>query len=71
MEIHETVGKETQILLFLETIHTTIEQFSMRFVQFRKFLIQKSIKYPDTVNLEIFWATVQLKSLLIYWYDWI
>jgi len=53
IEIHETVVKEAQILLFLQTIDTTLEQFSVRFVQFRKFEdTTKFIKYPDIVDFE-------------------
>ena len=53
IEIHETVVKEAQILLFLETVDATLEQFSVRFVQFRKFEnTTKFIKYPDTVDFE-------------------
>ena len=40
-------------MLFLQTIDATIELFSVRFVQFRKFEdTTKFIKYPDTVDLE-------------------
>ena len=53
IEIHETVVKEAQILLFLQTIDATLEQFSVRFVQFRKFEdTTKFMKYPDTVDFE-------------------
>ena len=40
-------------MLFLQTIDTTLEQFSVRFVQFRKFEdTTKFIKYPDIVDFE-------------------
>lgn len=53
LEIHEAVDFEEHLKLFSEIINTTLEQFSLRFVQFRKFEeTAKFMKYPDTVILE-------------------
>ena len=58
IEINEAVVKEAhlaQMMLFLQTIDTTIEQFVLHYmyVHFRKFEeTAKFIKYPDTVDFE-------------------
>lgn len=53
VEVHGTVVKTAQIVLFVETIDATLEQFSTRFVQFRKFEgTTKFMKFADIVEFE-------------------
>ena len=47
----EAVVKDSQMRLFFEITDATLEQFSSRFEQFKKFEdTAKFIKYPDTID---------------------